>query len=91
MPLQDPWGICADRVFVTEHYIAAISVFTLEGNRISTCYFNHTKSITKSNLSFPSGIAVGKMAISISVMSRITEYLYSRTMSTDSTNSLGPA
>lgn len=61
VPLHYPWGICIsnDRVFVTEHYIAAISVFTLEGNRISTCSFNHTKS-PKSNLSFPSGIAVGE-------------------------------
>ena len=57
--LHYPWGICIsnERVFVTEHYIAAISVFTLEGNKISTCSFNHTKS-PKSNISFPSGIAV---------------------------------
>ena len=57
--LHYPWGICIsnERVFITEHYKASISVFTLEGNLISRCSFNYTKS-PQSNLSFPSGIAV---------------------------------
>ena len=57
--LRYPWGICIknNRVYVTEHYSSALSVFTLAGDRVSKCSFIHTKN-AKTNLSFLNGLTV---------------------------------
>ena len=57
--LHYPRGISIrnNRVFITEHYSSALSVFSLEGDRITKCIFIHTKN-TMTNLSFISGLTV---------------------------------
>ncbi|KAI6649355.1 E3 ubiquitin-protein ligase TRIM71-like [Oopsacas minuta] len=57
--LHHPFGICVanDRVYITEYYEYAISVFTLEGERITKCSFGYTNN-PKTNIAFPSGITV---------------------------------
>ncbi|KAI6649354.1 E3 ubiquitin-protein ligase TRIM71-like [Oopsacas minuta] len=44
--LHHPFGICVanDRVYITEHYEYAVSVFTLEGERITKCSFRNTNN-----------------------------------------------
>ena len=59
LPLHYPWGICIrnNRAYITEHYSSALSVFTLEGERVTKCAFTHTKN-PKTNLSFVGGLTV---------------------------------
>ena len=58
-PMHYPWGLCIklNKVYVTEHYSSLVSVFTLNGERITRCSYRLTKN-PKQNLGFLTGLAV---------------------------------